>query len=204
MFVLLSLYFRLICVLSALFLTIGTLAQALGRLKPPHPALEGFVTDCDDKPQPCWYGIVVGQTTWEEAQPALQATGYADSPTNAAPRPGLCDVSTGLARDERRTITIMRLVPCPGLRLGDAAGVFGPPDGLAAQSGFFNPLFVYERAFNVSAAVTETHSLHTPVFSVDMRAADPDYVGVMVRWRGFLNRERYCKDEPQIWYCRYN
>ncbi len=201
---LLALQFRLLCVLVAFLLILTTVMQLLGGLEPPHPALEGFISGCDDKPQPCWYGIVVGVTTWEEAQPILQAAGYAASPTNDAPRPDLCDLDTGVASGETRTITIMQFVPCPGLRLGDVVQMFGPPDKLTTLHDYNYPLLVYEHAFDISVAVPQTNSLYAPIFSVEMWADGPDMIGDLANWRGYLRHERYCQYEPEILYCQYN
>lgn len=204
MFVLLSLYFRLICVLSALFLTLSAVAPMFGGQEPPHPALEGFGTGCDDQPQPCWYGIVVGQTTWEEARAILQALGYDDFPSHAAPPPDLCDVGIGYVTTDEEIVTLVQLFSCPDLRLGNVAQRFGVPDSLTTLHNYNYPLLVYERATDLSVAITQTNSLYTPVFFVEMSADGPDMIGDLADWRGYMHHRRYCKGESEILYCQYN
>jgi hypothetical protein len=55
----------LLCILALLALNMA--ARTLGSTEPPNPALEGFTVGCEGKLQPCWYGIVPGVTTVEEA-----------------------------------------------------------------------------------------------------------------------------------------
>jgi hypothetical protein len=58
-------------ILVAMLMTLSIGAKAVGALQPPNPALRGFVEGCEHKPQPCWYGIVPGITTVQQAIPIL-------------------------------------------------------------------------------------------------------------------------------------
>ena len=60
-------YFKLTLPIAVIFLALSLTARALAMTQPPNPALRGFVEGCENKPQPCWYGIVPGVTTAEEA-----------------------------------------------------------------------------------------------------------------------------------------
>jgi len=64
-------YLTLIPILALLCLALSLAARALGSTHPPNPALRGFVEGCEDKPQPCWYGIVPGVTAIEDAPSIL-------------------------------------------------------------------------------------------------------------------------------------
>jgi hypothetical protein len=56
------LYLKLVLRVATIFLALSVTARALGETQPPNPALVGFTIGCEDKPQPCWYGIVPGVT----------------------------------------------------------------------------------------------------------------------------------------------
>jgi hypothetical protein len=64
--VLLRLYLKFILPLALIFLVLSLAARALGATEPPNPALRGFTKGCEDKPQPCWYGIMPGITKIED------------------------------------------------------------------------------------------------------------------------------------------
>src|SRR5215213_2356821 len=57
-------------------------ARFYGSLQSPNPLFEGFRVGCEDKPQPCWRGILIGKTHVEDALSLLYKldyTTYADS-----------------------------------------------------------------------------------------------------------------------------
>jgi hypothetical protein len=55
----------------------GFAARIAGHALPPPVALAGFHRGCEEKPQPCWYGIVPGITETAAAAAHLQQAGYA-------------------------------------------------------------------------------------------------------------------------------
>lgn len=65
-----------ILIFTLTFTAFSLAARVLGSTQPPNPALEGFTVGCEGKPQPCWYGIMPGVTTVEEAKQMLIAKGY--------------------------------------------------------------------------------------------------------------------------------
>src|SRR5262245_33041521 len=69
-------YLKLVPLFILIFLVLSLTARVLGTTQPPNPALRGFTEGCEDKPQPCWYGIVPGVTTAEEAIELLDEQGY--------------------------------------------------------------------------------------------------------------------------------
>jgi hypothetical protein len=69
-------YFKLILPISLIFPVLSLAARVLGSTQPPNPALRGFTEGCEDKPQPCWYGIVPGVTTVEQAKSLFAEQGY--------------------------------------------------------------------------------------------------------------------------------
>ncbi|NWG16744.1 MAG: hypothetical protein HXY41_08925, partial [Chloroflexi bacterium] len=62
--------------LLVVFAALSAAARAVGTWQPPNPVLTGFIADCEDKPQPCWYGIVPGVTTMHEARTVLSNQDY--------------------------------------------------------------------------------------------------------------------------------
>jgi hypothetical protein len=73
---LLRLYLHLSVILILLFTLCGFALSALGSTKPIHPALRGFVEGCEGLPQPCWYGIALGSTTFDEAREVIRSGLY--------------------------------------------------------------------------------------------------------------------------------
>ncbi|MEO8612104.1 MAG: hypothetical protein ABI690_29675 [Chloroflexota bacterium] len=69
-------YLKLIPTFAIVFLALSLAARALGATQPPNPALRGFTKGCEDKPQPCWYGIVPGITTWDDNLSVIKAHGF--------------------------------------------------------------------------------------------------------------------------------
>src|SRR5690349_20391817 len=70
------LLFKLVLVITCGFTLIGFIARIWGDTQLPNPLLRGFTQDCDDQPQPCWYGIVPGVTTTSEVKKDLLRSGY--------------------------------------------------------------------------------------------------------------------------------
>jgi hypothetical protein len=127
-------------VLLTLFLAVTIAAKAIGSFQPPNPAMRGFIEGCEDKPQPCWYGIVLNSTTEQEAIPILEKMGYVSAETfiaerNAAkfthyPKPNcLFQLST---KDD--TVNSLMLIGCLHTRLGDWLVQY--PNGLLYPSTF--------------------------------------------------------------------
>jgi hypothetical protein len=53
-------YIKLILPIAFACLIFTLTARAIGTTQPTNPALRGFIEGCENKPQPCWYGIVPG------------------------------------------------------------------------------------------------------------------------------------------------
>ncbi len=69
------LYLKWTPLFAIAFLALMAAAWWVGAAQPPNPALDGFVEGCDGKAQPCWYGIVPGQTTDAEIYHLLAFAG---------------------------------------------------------------------------------------------------------------------------------
>ncbi|HEX2905512.1 MAG TPA: hypothetical protein VHO69_01530 [Phototrophicaceae bacterium] len=143
---------KLASLLLMVFAVLNVTARAIGTLQPPNPVLAGFTEGCEDKPQPCWYGITSFpaelRTTEAEALHILAALGYSVEITS--------DFSSGIHRivletnhltgsDCRVVLTTaymwvnndpdeqdiyvqdFALVDCEFLLLGDLLGVLNGP-----------------------------------------------------------------------------
>jgi hypothetical protein len=138
---------KLLSFLACILLALSVAARTLGAAQPFHPVLRGFVEDCDDKPQPCWYGIVPGETTPHQARELLVKHGFMPSsqrfdfailntetfvqPDDAAG----CQVSLGGRLGVVRVNPINRAltafsIDCDTLTLGDLMTVLGTPTGV--------------------------------------------------------------------------
>ena len=70
------LLFKLAVMIALTMTVMGFAARILGVVQPPNSTLRGFTQDCDNQPQPCWYGIVPGVTTVPEVKERLASSGY--------------------------------------------------------------------------------------------------------------------------------
>lgn len=61
---------------TGMFALMGLIARSVGGTQPLNPALHGFTEGCEDKPQPCWYGIVPDVMTMSEIEKILIKLGY--------------------------------------------------------------------------------------------------------------------------------
>src|SRR5690242_4609279 len=66
---------KLAFVVTILCGTFALAARTLGASQPPNPALAAFTIGCEDQPQPCWFGVVPGKTTWMEINQLLAFAG---------------------------------------------------------------------------------------------------------------------------------
>jgi hypothetical protein len=69
-------YIKLILPIAFACLIFTLTARAIGTTQPTNPALRGFIEGCENKPQPCWYGIVPGVTSDQDAAELMLKAGY--------------------------------------------------------------------------------------------------------------------------------
>jgi hypothetical protein len=132
--VLVRFYLKLIPIFVLIFIALSLTARVLGTTQPPNPALRGFTEDCEDKPQPCWYGIVPGVTTVEEAKTILTLHNYWERPDYLLYDEGYEYVNISeapscvtLVRYVGDTIISGLTLGCLGIRLGDVISHWGTP-----------------------------------------------------------------------------
>jgi hypothetical protein len=70
-------YLKSVAIFLSVFVMLAWGAHALGGMQTPDPALRAFIDGCHDKPRPCWFGVVPGITTEQEARDLLAFAGSA-------------------------------------------------------------------------------------------------------------------------------
>jgi hypothetical protein len=113
--------------LVVILLTFNIAAMVIGSLQPPNPALRGFIEGCEDKPQPCWYGVVPGVTTAKNATEILSGIDNT-----------FCDAHL-ISDTYVQTIEAIELKECEGIRVGDLLLQFG----MGIPSSVYPSVFVY-------------------------------------------------------------
>lgn len=109
----LILQLKLSIIVLALFLVGSIAAKAIGSLQPINPALRGFTEGCEDKPQPCWYGIVPGVTAANNVTEILHGIDNT-----------FCNIYL-ISDTYAQTIEAIELKDCEGIRVGDLFLQFG-------------------------------------------------------------------------------
>lgn len=194
------------------FATINAIVIAAGNSQPTNPAVAGFTMACIEAEQSCWYGIVPGITTGNEAWTLMEQAGYqlvSIAPSRYGDEAHIyTQVDTPLCQTELLYNTanqrIQRIqLACSHIRLGDLGSSRGMPIGLQKTSGYAARLLF---SGNISAVDT-THLDLTSLYSdiplivlspVNERASAETTFG----WYGLLLEWRYCRLEPAAPVCK--
>jgi len=123
---------KLAFLIAIVLITTNILACLLGRTKPLDPLLRGLTEACEGQPQTCWYGIVLGQTTIEEAASIVESKGYAvEIYTPSVPAEEYSGCRIGLyTRSAGHWLEGINIVDCDTVNLGDLMILLGQPDYL--------------------------------------------------------------------------
>lgn len=190
-------YLKLIPIFAVIFLALTLTARALGTTQPPNPALRGFTEGCEDKPQPCWYGIVPGVTNGIEVKNYLVSFNYIQfeedfplvdfyDPLNPATK---CDLRITYL-SEKGAVNVIELHNCPGIQLGDTMQIMGSPVSIfpyeIGNTLFFAPTL---------QAVLENESLSSfsKITDVFLWPKATVFGQLTVNWAGFIPQSRYCR-----------
>ena len=181
-----------ILILTLAFTAFSLAARVLGSTHPPNPALEGFTVGCEDRPQPCWYGIVPGVTTTEEAARVLQSHGYVvlDNPSSyEAYSLQSCHVQLHAQPD---AVASVYIVDCD-MQLGDVMSQLGSPGGLSTSCGI--KVYFQNVAVGLKPAVTkiapESKIDFIALFSPMSPGAAGSPVDIKYKWIGFTSVAQY-------------
>jgi hypothetical protein len=148
----------LIAVSGLLAITMSALAST----QPMHPALRGFVEGCENVSQPCWYGIVPGVTSAQEADRIIASLpnyvpswlGHLSPPNHEAPP---CQVYY-YVRSPQNTVEYLTFNPCSPLQLGDILHLSG-----------LSPRFVQQDCMGLLTIAQGNIQLYLKEFSLDAR-----------------------------------
>lgn len=203
-------YLKLIVPIALVCLIFTLTARTVGTTQPPNPALRGFVEGCEDKPQPCWYGIVPGMTTIEEAKMTLATNDYWERPkelvyyggsqyVNISEAPSCITLGIYEGDEVVRGITLS----CLGIRLGDVISHWGTPKSfgygeLRTIDGLGYPGYgirLHRTNYQPHLWMHEIY-LFKPPENINEQPLNG------YKWHGFAPIWRYCQLENILWLCR--
>jgi hypothetical protein len=200
------LYFKSAVRLILCFLGVSVLMIVLGHTQPLNPALAGFREGCEDKSQPCWYGIVPYQSTYEQALDLLAKRGFrlaAPTPfqTNQSiivhPQMPSCQVRLG---EYMHKVDIVWLINCPTIYLGEIIALFNPPETVLVceENDPPIPMYLYKSGINldVEPGTSSWLSPYHKIMAITIRGGSDLYGHI--QWRGFVRLWRYKQLEPNF------
>ena len=212
-------YVKLILPIALIFLALTLTARALGTTQPPNPALRGFTEGCEDKPQPCWYGIIAGKDTmlFEEASKLLEAEGF-QANTNrgkveqtdftlefanyfAPSSTSGCNVHLE-ARSQQNYFIRLTLFDCKGISIADMLDLYGLPHNIQLRENESGKLY-----FNRSTITAQFSANFSPLSYISNISFYPlDLTGgyPYCSWHGYLPYWLYYNLDPDSTLCSKN
>lgn len=190
-------------------------AKAIGSLQSPNnPALRGFTEGCEDKPQPCWYGIIPGVTTEEEANQILEKLTYGKS-VNIEHMSRYaeiniidCDIHIGAYSN---LVYAISWANCDGLSLGALMNKLGDPKGVYFMCPQTQERQFYTYGYTVFYTKSNLPKLYSlsPYNEIDYVDISPDQydqregnpIDYKYKWISFSLHRRYKQLQPEIKGC---
>jgi hypothetical protein len=191
-----------ICGLACIVLTFA--AQVWGTGQQPIQPIEAFKTHCEDKPQPCLFGVIPGTTTQSEL---LEHMNFAGTPrigsflvgdginisyTLLPPWP-YCYAVFSLVEN---VVIRVELSLCrqPAIHVGDLANIWS--DLTQVMS-----LPPYELVYGTASINADGWpKLYSRVSYIILLSPDNDIY--RYPWYGFISQDRYCQLVPRFPRCR--
>ena len=212
------LLFKLALSIALLLSATSLAATVLGTAQPPNPILRGFTEDCEDRPQPCWNGIMPGQTDVATAQNRLESKGYkldhAESRilyfSNRAEGNSIAGTCSNIRlsfEGNTKLLANITLVGCDGMILGNLWHI-GFPEKIMQPLDLYIKLGEYYTAITSQSDANSTPrelSPNTKIDGLDIGSSVKtvnlaiDLVGQ--NWHGFVPHWRYCQLEPNFGDC---
>jgi hypothetical protein len=195
---------RLSILLTIIFFPLALAASALGTSQPPNPALAGFIEDCQDKPQPCWYGIAPEFTKRREVTLLTESHDYHmqteiysgslrvySTFRRTLPSSGCqLDVGYGLQGE----VVDFRLHDCQGIYLGDIIQLFGMDTHIGFDQPGIPTLIYTKPEFQIHFLFSGTPRPFRQVDGVEIYLTIVPFT--TFAWHGFAPPQRYCQLEP--------
>lgn len=210
---------RLLFGLAFLFTIILMLIALAGRsayAQSDNLAVRGFTEGCETQPQPCWYGLVPEQTSFDGALQQLTNRGFVvvKAPTitdypAATIKSGVMDCEVGLLRSDNDTALFggFYFHNCQSLTLGDLLDAIGTPDSISTTlscSPELSPMSYYWMQY---AGIGSVGLSSTPDSWTWLSTSDPvvsfDFGGSAANldppqtWEGFIPFWRYNQLHPE-------
>lgn len=175
-------------------------ARALGSTQSSSQSLPGFSLGCEEKPQPCWHGIVPGTTSFDTARQLLSRYGYTneralDQITTVFDAPAGSNLTSVNLIHQGNQLWMVGLYPRARLSLSTAISVLGSPDGMVAN----RPHVVTGLAYGpkVRVALYESAPGRISPFAAHIKYVTLTSEPVdVLPWHGFVPVWRYCQLEP--------
>lgn len=199
---------RLSLCLAVVIFALALTARALGGTQPPNPALRGFIEGCEDKPQPCWHGIVPGETSYDEAVARLRELGMIIDEAGPAIFPGAVAFESRqhesgvLWLDNQGRATSLQVNFVEPMQLMEAMTVVGPPVMVSYLDSDF---FIFVEFMYQTDTYLPFHEFvdHDPwlgptntIESLAMHSEDytPRFTWARFPWLGVRSTWRYCQE----------
>ncbi len=196
---------KLILIMTLVLTMTSLAARAIGSTQPPNPALRGFTEGCEDKPQPCWYGIVPGVTPYWEITEIWTEHGYIVNDVvsgsmrqlqavskNKPECKMLADLDTGGDSFSAKAYSLSS--NCIDMNLGDFIQMKGFPERVC--------MFIYDLALAYSENSTSfilvlDHaniiSPHSKILEVYLHSSSLSNT-TNILWNGYKSYQRYTKE----------
>jgi hypothetical protein len=204
-------FLQLTTALIVVFATTNAIAIAAGNSHPPNPAAAGFSIGCVEAAQPCWYGILPGITSGNEAWGLMEQAGYqlvSIAPSRYGDEAHIyIQLDTALCHTELlynpTSQRIQRIqLACNEMRLGDLGSARGMPIGLQKTSGYAARLLFVGNVSAVDTTGLDLTSLYSVVPLIDLSPLNARVSSeATFRWHGLLLEWRYCHLEPAALVC---
>jgi hypothetical protein len=206
------LHLKLTAPIVLLFLALSLVARAMGSTQPPNPALRGFIEGCEDKPQPCWYGIIIEKTPIDEAIKILESHGWAVKKFGTETEIGFstdliepfnCMVQTPYPTNRTNSIVERLWLNCDHITTGDALAVLGTPDTIGSCDYDYSgdaPTIIYRQQIRLilrySSPKNRFHWL-SPFNEISIEMTRRYDSRENNEWHGFVTGWRYQQLEPK-------
>lgn len=114
--------------------------KSIGQIRLPHPVIAGLDVDCTGKPRPCWFGVVLGETSARDVITIFSRLGdrFFDNTTKGQIEIfkttfGGCFAQFVYGRSGSTIINEIILTNCARVRLGDLLERYGEPETLGTN-----------------------------------------------------------------------
>lgn len=189
--------------ITTLFVVTIIGAYELGATVPLNTSLREFADGCESRTQPCWYGIIPGITSIEEAAQLLMKQGDVITMLTSAQltmsKPdGSCPKSLIRSGETVRQINVTF---CQPVLLGDFVAQNGLPDTV-----LLDPLSIWYQGqmqilFVPQVASWETVSYYTPLLEIILFPADSPMPYQRAAWLDVLTQRKYCQLSGLRYHC---